>query len=214
MKLRKILSILLALTMLFCFAGCQFVEDADDGEDEVVGGGLVQARDGEEVDDVEDDADPNADPVENEPTEDPDVEDEVIEEDIMMTEFAKLSDIAPEEGVSFYVLVVSVGNNSLNVCGLNTNLNDVNHVGLFTVGLSDDAEITGRVTSFDDITAGDVAVITYDGEVMETYPVQISCATRVYVDDHASRLAEIEYLLPEGYEDFGEYFPDWDNFEY
>ncbi|MCD8107642.1 MAG: hypothetical protein LUE20_06740 [Oscillospiraceae bacterium] len=219
MNLRKLLSILLSLTMLLTLAGCQIVEDPDDGEDEVVGGGLVQARDGEETNDIEVEdpyvevEDPyygDEDPVE---VEEP-ITDTAEEEDIIMIELAELSDIAPEEGVSFYALVVSVGTNSLNVCGFNTTVNDVNHVGLFTVSLSDDATVTGIATSIEDITAGDIVVITYDGEVMETYPAQISGATRIYVDDHASRLAEIEYLLPDGYEDFGNYFPAWDEFEY
>ncbi len=218
MKLRKLLSILLALTMLLTFAGCQIVEDPDDTESNVTGEDLIQARDGEEVEDDKEEVIETEDPEDYEPVEEPepdeDVVDTVEEEDIIMIELAELSDIAPEEGVSFYALVVSTGSNSLNVCGLNTAVNDVNHVGLFTVSLSDDAEITGRATSLEDITAGDIVVITYDGEVMETYPAQISGATRVYVDDHASRLAEIEYLLPDGYEDFGNYFPAWDDFEY
>ncbi|MCD7889239.1 MAG: hypothetical protein LUG23_04915 [Oscillospiraceae bacterium] len=207
--MKQLLSILLAITMLFCFAGCQFVEDPDDTDDEVVGGGLVQARDGEEIDD----ADPDANPVEYEPTEEPDVEDEAVEEEDLS--YIVLSDIAnyiPEEGVNFYALVISVGDNSLAVCGLNTV--DSNNEGLYTVGFSDDAEITGGVTSFDEITAGDIVVITFDGEVMETYPLEISGATRIYVVTHVSRLAEIEPYLPEGYENYGEYFPAWDNFEY
>ncbi len=219
MKLRKLLSILLSLTLLLTLVGCQIVEDPDDSESKVTGEDLIQARDGEETNDIEVEdpyvevEDPyygDEDPVE---VEEP-ITDTVEDEDIIMIELAELSDIAPEEGVSFYALVVGVGTNSLNVCGLNTAVNDVNHVGLFTVSLSDDAEITGHATSIEEITAGDIVVITYDGEVMETYPAQISGATRIYVDDHASRLAEIEYLLPDGYESFGVYFPAWDEFEY
>ncbi|MCD7822971.1 MAG: hypothetical protein LUG86_02975 [Oscillospiraceae bacterium] len=48
MKLRKLLSILLALIMLLTLAGCDS-GNTDDAEDEVVGGGLIQARDGEGV---------------------------------------------------------------------------------------------------------------------------------------------------------------------
>ncbi|MCD7804608.1 MAG: YobA family protein [Oscillospiraceae bacterium] len=185
--MKQLLSILLALTMLFCFAGCQFVEDPDDTDDEVVGGGLVQARDGEEIDDVED-------------------------EDSSYIVLSDITNYTPEEGVNFYALVISVGDNSLAVCGLNTV--DSNNEGLYTVGFSDDAEVTGRVTSFDEITAGDIVVITFNGEVMESYPAQISGATRVYVVTHVDRLSEIEPYLPEGYEGYGEYFPAWDDFEY
>ncbi|MCC8196920.1 MAG: hypothetical protein LIO49_09060 [Ruminococcus sp.] len=204
--MKQLLSILLALTMLLTFAGCQFVEDPDDTEDEVVGGGLVQARDGEEIDDVEDD------PVEYEPTEVPDVEDEEIDQLDLMD----MSDYIPDGGASFYALVVSVGSNSLNVCGLNTTVNGSSQSGLFTVSLRENAKILKGSTeiSLSDLTAGDIVFILYSGEVMETYPAQISDVGNVYYNTHASRLAEIEYLLPEGYEDYGEYFPAWDDFEY
>ncbi|MCD8006915.1 MAG: hypothetical protein LUF29_08125 [Oscillospiraceae bacterium] len=208
--LKKLLSILLSLTMLLSLAGCQVVEEPVDTDDEVVGGGLIQARDGEVSDEevMDDDAG-------YEPTEEPEVEDEAIEdEEVLQIDLEDISSIAPEEGVSFYALVINANGNSLAVCGLNSTVNDVNHDGLFSVGLSSDAEIAGRVTSVDDITAGDIVVITYSGEVMETYPAQISGASRVYVANHISRLSEIEYLLPEGYESFGEYFPAWDDFEF
>ncbi|MCD7732825.1 MAG: hypothetical protein LUH56_05235 [Oscillospiraceae bacterium] len=211
--MKQLLSILLALTMLFCFAGCQFVEDPDDTDDEVVGGGLVQARDGEEIDD----ADPNADPVEYEPTEEPDVEGEVVEEEeIAQLELMDMSEYIPDGGASFYALVVSVGSNSLNVCGLNTTVNGSSQSGLFTVSLRENAKILKGSTeiSLSDLTAGDIVFILYSGEVMDTYPAQITDVGNVYYDTHASRLAEIEYLLPEGYEDYGEYFPAWDDFEY
>jgi len=190
MNLRKLLSILLALTMLLTFVGCDS-GNTDDTEDEVVGGGLIQARDDEVTDDVE------------------------VEDETEASSYIVLSDIteyAPEEGVSFYAIVISVNSNSLAVCGLNTV--DSNNEGLFTVGLSDDAEITGNATNIDDITAGDIVVITFDGEVMETYPAQISGATRVCVVTHIDRLSEIEPYLPDGYENFGEYFPAWNDFEY
>ncbi|MCD7847829.1 MAG: hypothetical protein LUG49_07390 [Oscillospiraceae bacterium] len=187
MNIRKLLSILLALTMLLCLAGCQFVEDTDDTEEEVVGGGLIQARGGEVTDDVE-------------------------AEDSSYIVLSDITNYTPEEGVNFYALVIRVNSNSLAVCGLNTV--DSNNEGLYTVGLSDDAEITGNATGIDDITAGDIVVITFNGEVMETYPAQISGASRVYVVTHIDRLSEIGPYLPEGYEDYGEYFPAWDDFDY
>ncbi len=200
--LKKLLSILLAVAMLLTLAGCQFVEDPEeDTDDEVVGGGLIQARDGEEIDDVDD----------------KNVEDEVVEEEeIAQLELMDMSDYIPDGGASFYALVVSVGSNSLNVCGLNTTVNGSSQSGLFTVSLIENAKILKGDTeiSLSDLTAGDIVFILYSGEVMETYPAQISDVSNVYYDTHANRLAEIEYLLPDGYEDFGEYFPDWDNFEY
>ncbi|MCD7785643.1 MAG: hypothetical protein LUH18_08775 [Oscillospiraceae bacterium] len=205
MNIRKLLSILLALTMLLTLAGCQFVEDPDeDTDDEVVGGGLIQARDGEGSED---------DSVEYEPVEEPDVEDEAVEEEFAQLDIVDMSDYIPEGGASFYALVVSVGSNSLNVCGLNTTVNDASQSGLFSVSLSENAKILKGSTelSLSDLTAGDIVYIIYSGDVMETYPVQISGASKVYYNTHANRLAEIEYLLPDGYEDFGEFFPAWDD---
>ncbi|MCD7771385.1 MAG: YgdI/YgdR family lipoprotein [Oscillospiraceae bacterium] len=194
---KKLLSILLAVAMLLTLAGCQFVEDPEeDTDDEVVGGGLIQARDGEEIDDAEDEV--------------------VEEEEIAQLELMDMSNYIPDGGASFYALVVSVGSNSLNVCGLNTTVNGSSQSGLFTVSLRENAKILKGDTeiSLSDLTAGDIVFILYSGEVMDTYPAQISDVVNVYYDTHANRLAEIEYLLPDGYEDFGEFFPAWDDFEY
>ena len=195
--------------MLLTLAGCQFVEDPEeDTDDEVVGGGLIQARDGEEIDDAEDDAVEYIIP---------DAEDEVVEEEeIAQLDLVDMSDYITDGGASFYALVVSVSSNSLNVCGLNTTVNGSSQSGLFTVSLRENAKILKGNTeiSLSDLTAGDIVFILYSGEVMETYPAQISDVSDVYYSTHASRLAEIEYLLPDGYESFGDYFPDWDNFEY
>lgn len=205
MKPRKLLSILLALTMLLTFVGCQSAEDPDDTEDEVVGGGLIQARDGE--DEVIEAEDPITDAVED--------------EDLAEVDLIELSDIAPEEGVSFYALVITVGISAdedgtgyIDVCGLNCN--DVNHKGLYTVGISTDTGILNGADELtvNDLNSGDIVVITYDGEVMETYPARISSASRIYVATRIYRLSEIASYLPDGYEDFGDYFPDWDSFVY
>ncbi len=295
--MKKLLSILLAITMLLTLAGCQFVKGVYDTDDEVVGGGLVQARDGEETDELEvdDDVDDTVtgnsipehidvdgdyadddryvwsietvegaigsyivrynpatgeriyynaetgdlaevpethvdtveeeddttaedivfDDVEN-PEEDDAVAEEPIDEDLSQIELGDISEFAPEEGVSFYAFVITVGisadeegTGDIAVCGLNCN--DVNHNGLFSVGISTDTLIlnsSGTLT-VNDLRRGDIVVITYDGEVMETYPVQISSASRIYVCTRADCLAEIESYLPDGYEDFGDYFPDW-----
>ncbi|MCC8131084.1 MAG: hypothetical protein LIO72_04965 [Ruminococcus sp.] len=194
----KLFSIFLAIALLLALVGCQGVEDPDDTDDEVVGGGLVQARGAEGEDEAVE-------------TEDP-VVDTVDEETIAELDITDMPEYAPEEGAAFDALVISVNGNSLAVCGLNTTSTS----GLFTVSLSDDAEILKAATelAISDLTAGDIVYIVYNGEVMESYPAQISGATKVYYNTHATRLAEIEYLLPDGYEDFGTYFPAWDDFEY
>ncbi len=261
MNLRKLLSILLALSMLLTFAGCQFVEDPDeDTDDEVVGGGLIQARDGEETDDIEvedpvevvepipdtavdPEDDTTAEPYEGEvdtveevdeeevdddvifdqvetPDEDDVIAEEPIDEDIAQIELGDISEYTSEEGVSFYALVAGVGISldeegagSLDVCALTNN--DVNHKGLFYVEISPDTEILNfDGTTVESARIGDVVVITYDGEVLETYPTQIKTTASVTLVTHINRLAEIASYLPEGYESFGNYFPDWDNFEY
>ncbi|MCD7784222.1 MAG: fibronectin type III domain-containing protein [Oscillospiraceae bacterium] len=128
-----------------------------------------------------------------------------------------ISEYAPEDGVTFYALIISTGTSKngkgfANICGFNSN--DINHRGLYTASFSEDVEILnadGDIT-IDDLRQGDIVAITYSGEALDLYPGQLLGTTRVYVIDHVDTFAEISSLIPDGYEDYGDYIPAWNDF--
>ncbi len=132
-------------------------------------------------------------------------------------ELPDISEYAPDEGVTFYALVFDAsvsakGYGYIAACGLT--INDINHRDLFTASFSANTEIlndSGEITATD-LSRGDIIAMTYCGEVLESYPSDYLGTTRVYVVDHVDTLAEIESLLPDGYEEYGDYIPAWNDF--
>ncbi|MCD7772313.1 MAG: fibronectin type III domain-containing protein [Oscillospiraceae bacterium] len=128
-----------------------------------------------------------------------------------------ISEYAPEDGVTFYALVIDTtigktGNYGLQLCALN--INDINHRGLYTATVKSDTELLnadGEITA-EDISMGDIIALTYSGEVEESYPGNVLGVTRVYVVDHVETLGEIESLIPDWCDDNGDYFPSWNVF--
>ncbi len=135
---------------------------------------------------------------------------------VLALELPDISEIAPEEGTTFYALVIDAtigktGNCGLQLCALN--VNDINHRGLCDATAKEDTELLdadGEIT-MQDISAGDIIALTYTGEVLESYPSTVLGVTRVYVVDHMGSLEEIVDLLPDGYEENGDYFPAWND---
>ncbi len=135
---------------------------------------------------------------------------------VLALELPDISEIAPEEGTTFYALVIDAtigktGNCGLQLCALN--VNDINHRGLCDATAKEDTELLdadGEIT-MQDISAGDIIALTYTGEVLESYPSTVLGVTRVYVVDHVGSLEEIVDLLPDGYEENGDYFPAWND---
>ena len=64
-------------------------------------------------------------------------------------------------------------------------VNDINFRGEFVFGIEKETEIIWRYTdiAFSDLDTGDKIAITFAGEIMETYPMQITQVEQIQLLD-------------------------------
>lgn len=74
---------------------------------------------------------------------------------------------------TFYATISDIQGNTLKVTGME--VNDINFRGEFCFSIAEKTKITWRYTdiSIEDLDMGDHISITFTGEILETYPVEI-----------------------------------------
>lgn len=75
---------------------------------------------------------------------------------------------------TFYATISDIQDRRLTVKGMG--INDINFRGEFNFSVSEETKITWRYTdiSIEDLDVGDNISITFTGEILETYPAQIT----------------------------------------
>ncbi len=88
-------------------------------------------------------------------------------------------DDAEEMAQTFYAEITSIDGTHFAVEGLA--VNDINHRGSFTFDSTDETQFMWRGTEIDvsDLLIGDTISITYNGVMLETYPVTILGVERI-----------------------------------
>lgn len=84
---------------------------------------------------------------------------------------------------TFYATISDIHESTLTVKGME--INDINFRGEFNFSLVEETMITWRYTniSIEDLNLGDNISITFSGEILETYPVQIRQIERIQLLD-------------------------------
>lgn len=74
---------------------------------------------------------------------------------------------------TFYATISKIQDNVLTVTGME--INDINFRGEFCFSITEETKVTWRYTDIlvEDLDVGDNISITFTGELLETYPIQI-----------------------------------------
>ncbi len=84
---------------------------------------------------------------------------------------------------TFYATISEITEDTVTVTGMD--VNDINFRGEFVFGIEKETEIIWRYTdiAFSDLDTGDKIAITFAGEIMETYPMQITQVEQIQLLD-------------------------------
>lgn len=107
---------------------------------------------------------------------------------------ADIITVIPEQGTTFYALVLNVNGNNIFAEGLE--INGSNNKGLFDFTIADDTKITYNYTEIEatDISAGDIIAVTSSGTVLETYPSTYLGITQVSLLTPANKVPDYDPL--------------------
>lgn len=84
---------------------------------------------------------------------------------------------------TFYAKIKEINDNSILVQGLS--INDINHRGEFIFSIIEETELVWRGTEIKlyDLDIGDNISITFNGEILDSYPAQIKDVTKIQLLD-------------------------------
>ena len=84
---------------------------------------------------------------------------------------------------TFYATISEITEDTVTVTGMD--VNDINFRGEFVFGIEKETEIIWRYTdiAFSDLDTGDKIAITFAGEIMDTYPMQITQVEQIQLLD-------------------------------
>ena len=80
---------------------------------------------------------------------------------------------------TFYAKITRIKENNFSVSGLS--VNDINFRGKFNFAITDDTSLEWRYTEIQisDLNVGDIISITFNGDILETYPASIHGVSRI-----------------------------------
>lgn len=84
---------------------------------------------------------------------------------------------------TFYATIKEIKNNILLVDGIDSN--DANFIGEFEISIDETTSITWRTETIDisDLDEGDTIAITFNGEILEKYPAEITELVKIQLID-------------------------------
>lgn len=84
---------------------------------------------------------------------------------------------------TFYAEITEITDNILYVRGLD--VNDINYRGEFTFSIIEETELLWRGTKIElsELDVGDNVAITFEGEILESYPAQIKEVVKIQLLD-------------------------------
>ncbi|MBC8537750.1 DUF3221 domain-containing protein [Christensenellaceae bacterium NSJ-63] len=90
------------------------------------------------------------------------------------TAYDRLENATPTASQTFYAMISDIQGSTLHVAGLE--VNDINFRGDFFFSVAEETSITWRYTdiSLEDLDVGDRVSITFTGDILTTYPANIT----------------------------------------